>query len=66
MQETSFMLGTTLFWVITQRVTVISYGVSGQPMGPILRVQETKKKPEDGTDRLSRNIGKRLPLLAEK
>jgi len=31
--------------------------VSGQPISPILQV-------EYGTDRLSRNVGKELPLLA--
>jgi hypothetical protein len=31
--------------------------VSGQPIGPFLT-------PEDGTDRLSRNVDKKLPLLA--
>jgi len=41
---------TALFWVITQRVVVISY------LGFLT--------PEDGTDRLSRNFGKKLPLVA--
>ena len=31
----------------------------GQPIGPIFR-----GSPEDGTDRLSRNFGTKLPLLA--
>jgi len=35
---------TVLFWVIPQRVVVIS-DILGQPIGPILRVQETKRKP---------------------
>jgi len=38
-----------LFWVITQRVLVISY---------------LFLNPEYGTDRLSRNVGTILPLLA--
>ena len=34
--------------------------VSGQPIGPLLRVQESISisNPVDGTDRLSRNVGK--------
>ena len=35
---------TALFWVTTQRVVVIS-DISGQPIGPILRVHESKRKP---------------------
>jgi len=45
-----------LFWVITNREVVI----------PILRVQESSSgflNLEDGTDRLSRNVGKKSPLL---
>jgi hypothetical protein len=34
-------LRTALFWVIAQRVVVVSY-ILGQPIGPILRVQESK------------------------
>jgi hypothetical protein len=40
--------------------------VSGQSIGPILSCQESPKKswpPEDGTDRLSRNVGNKLPPL---
>ena len=44
----------------------------GQPIWPISRGQESKRiylnwildPPEDGTDGLSRNVGKKLPLLA--
>jgi hypothetical protein len=36
--------------------------VSGQPAGPILRAQDFLKA-EEGTDRLSQNVGNRLPLL---
>jgi hypothetical protein len=39
---------TALFWVIMQQVMVFSYRCFGSP--------------EDGTDRLSQNIGKKLPL----
>jgi hypothetical protein len=42
--------GTVYFCIITQRVVV-----AGQPVGQTL---------EDGADRLSRNVGKELPLLA--
>jgi hypothetical protein len=38
--------------------------VSGQPICSIFRVQEFKKTAEDGTDRLSPNVGKKSPLLA--
>jgi hypothetical protein len=44
---------TAIFWVITQRVVAISYLRSG-----FLAL-------EDGTDRLSRNVGKKFPKLAE-
>jgi len=30
-----YSVGTALFWVITQRVEVISYHVSGQTVGPV-------------------------------
>jgi hypothetical protein len=38
-------------------------------MGPIFKVQKVQEvldflTPEDGTDRLSRNVGKELPLDA--
>jgi hypothetical protein len=56
-------LRTALFWVITQRVVVISYRrfektYRSHPRGS--RVLN----PEDGNDRLSRNVRKKLPLLA--
>ena len=47
---------TALFWVITQRVMVISYDVLGQPIGSI-------SIPDDGVDRMPRNVGNKLPLL---
>jgi hypothetical protein len=47
---------TALFWAITQRVVVIPYRLFGTTK--ILTL-------EDGTDRLSRNECKKLPLLAE-
>jgi len=31
-------------WVVTQRVVVISYLFSGQPIGPIFKDKESKKK----------------------
>jgi len=46
------------YWAVTQRVVVIPSDVSGQPIGPIF------KGKEDWTDRLSRNVGKELQLLA--
>jgi len=47
---------TALFWAITQQVVVIPYRLFGTTKVLTL---------EDGTDRLSRNDGKKLPLLAE-
>jgi len=55
---------TALVWVVTQRVVVISYRRFGQPIGPILKGHEFPLIFEDGTDRLSRNFGKKLPLLS--
>jgi len=48
-----------LFWVITQRVVVNFADLSGQPIGPFGFLT-----PEGGTDRLSRNVQQKLPLLA--
>jgi len=54
---------TASFSVITQRVVVISYR-RFETTYPS-HVQGVKNpKDEDGTDRLSRNVGKKLPLLA--
>jgi len=49
-------LRSALFWVITQRVVVIPYRRFVFFFGFLT--------PEDGTDRLSRNVSKKLPLLA--
>jgi len=49
-------LGTSLSWVITQRVVVISY----RCFGPIL----VSLNLEDRTEMLCRNVGKKLPQLA--
>jgi hypothetical protein len=45
--------------------------LSGKPLptfrdniGPIFKDQEVQKEKKDGTDTLSRNVGKRLPLVA--
>jgi len=59
------ILRTALLWVITQRVVVISYRRFGTTyrshlQGPIFGFLN----PEDGRDSLSRNVGKKLPLLA--
>jgi hypothetical protein len=55
--------GTALFWVITQRVVVIPYRCFGTnfflfifSFGCLTAV--------DGADKLSRNVGKKLSLLA--
>jgi hypothetical protein len=55
---------TAFFCVIMQRVVVISYDVSGKPIGPILKGQELNLEPRDGTDKLFRNFGSELLLLA--
>jgi hypothetical protein len=39
---TKHLLRSALFWVITQRVVVIRTDVSGQPIGSILKGQESK------------------------
>ena len=70
-------LRTALFWVNMQEVVVIfSTDVTGQPIGPIFRGQESLDSwildpknscihdSEDGTDKLSRNVRKKLKLLA--
>jgi hypothetical protein len=54
-------LRTALVWVITQQVVVITYPTFRDNVGSIFRVKNPKK---DGTNRLSRNVGKKLPLLA--
>jgi hypothetical protein len=49
-----------LFWVITQRVVVISYRRFRQPISPIFKGQKSLLgflTLEDGTDKLSRNVG---------
>jgi hypothetical protein len=51
--RTTSFLRTALFRVITQRGVVIYYWRF-----------VTTQIPEEGTDRLSRNVGKKLPLLA--
>ena len=50
---------TALFRVITQRVVVIPY----RHFGTNLSVKFSRVSVEDGTDRLSRIVGKELPLL---
>jgi hypothetical protein len=47
---TDAALQSALFWVITQRVVVITHGVSVQPI--------------HGTDNLTRKDSQELPLLA--
>ena len=54
---------TALFWVITQRVVAILYRL----FGTTYRSHRQGSKiliPEDGTDRMSRKVGKKLPLIA--
>jgi len=54
---------TALFWAITQQVGQTLTDISGQPVGPTFKGQE-EFILEDGNDRLSRNVGKELSLLA--
>ena len=49
-----------LLWVFAQRRTAISYRHSGQHIGSISRVK-TSFFLENGTERLFRNVGKKLP-----
>jgi len=62
-------------WDITQRVVVISPSTfQDNPWVPSAGVKDPEERfllfsfefltPEDGTDRFSRNVGKKLPLLA--
>ena len=58
-----------IFWVIMQRVVVIynrRFGTTYWSLPRISRILEPiiLDAPEDGTDTLSRNVGKKLPLLA--
>jgi len=48
-------------WDIVQRRVIILTDFSGQRIGSIIRSQISF---EDGIDRLSRNVGKELPLYA--
>jgi hypothetical protein len=54
---------TALFRVITQRLVEFFTDLSGQPIGLIFKGRFLIL--EDGTSRLTRNVGKKLPLLAE-
>jgi len=57
-RKTKEMYENTFFWVIMQRVVVISYRRFGTIIGPILTL-------EDGTDNCSEAVGnKLLPLAA--
>ena len=62
-----------LFWVITLRIVVISYRHFGTTYGSHLQDERNSRANptfldfltlEDGTDRLSRNVGKELQLCA--
>ena len=61
-------LRTARFWVITQRLVVISYRRFGTTYRSHLRGSSVLNhfgllNPGEGTGRLSRNVGKKLPLL---
>jgi len=57
---------TALFWVITQRVVVVSYQRFGTTYLAHLHGSRIKENLslEYETGRLSRNVGTKLPLLA--
>jgi hypothetical protein len=60
---------TALFWVITQRVVVISYRRFGTTYWSHLQGSKSQEKefltPYNGTDRLFRNVGRKLPRRAQ-
>jgi len=57
------LLLTTCFFLILRSVEwQFITDVSGQPIHPSSRVEQSKLILEDGTDRLSRNVGKKLPF----
>jgi hypothetical protein len=62
--ELTLTLRSALFWDVTQRWVVVLYHVSGLPIGPIFKGQEVFLTFDDGTERLSRNVGTELPLNA--
>ena len=53
-------LRTALFWNITQRIVVIP----DRRFGTTFRSHFQGASLENGTDKLSENVGKELPLLA--
>jgi hypothetical protein len=59
------LIRSALFWDITRRHVLIVYRRFGTTYGAIFKDQKSKKKRlltvEDGTDTLSRNVGKPLP-----
>ena len=57
----TILLRTALFWAVTQHVVVIPYRHFGKTSRSNLRGSLTLGS---GADRLSPNVGKKLPLLA--
>jgi hypothetical protein len=53
-----------LFWVITQQVVAISYGCFEPTCQSHPQVSRENFNPEDWIDRLSRNVDKKLQILA--
>ena len=62
-KKNRFKMRSAFFWVITKRVVVILYRRFGTNSRSYLQGSK-KRSLEDGTDTLSRNVGKELPLLA--
>jgi hypothetical protein len=63
----TYVLRSALFWVITKRILAIPYRRFGTTFRSHLQGQEIQfffnlLTLEDGRDRLSRNVGKELPL----
>jgi hypothetical protein len=59
MHKVIFLVRSSLFWDVTQRGLIVT-DVSGQPLGPIFKdpAVQDRLTLEDGTDKLSRNVGK--------
>jgi len=50
-----------IFWFIMQPVVVFHSDISKQPISPFFKGQD---ELGEGTNRVSQNVGKELPLLA--
>jgi hypothetical protein len=62
--ETADAVRSRLSWYFTERVMVMPYGRFGSVFKSVSFLQEDCLTLEDGTDRLLRNFGKKIPLYA--